>query len=126
MAAEGIMIEVADGFARIQFLDKEKRGSGLAALIAVGGPELIDVDTRSNTHKTYIVPESIAVEAGLLDPAPTSAPTPEPPPAGAPDDSWTVAQLRDFAAREEIELGAATKKADILAVIAAASAPAQE
>jgi hypothetical protein len=123
MAAEGILVEVVDGFARIQFMDRSKTGSGLAALIAVGGAELIDVDTRSEPRKVYIVPESIAVEAGLLDPAPDAAPIVLP--DGAPDGDWTVIQLREFAAREEIDLGAATKKADILAAIAAASAPQQ-
>jgi hypothetical protein len=68
--AEGILAEVEDGFARIQFLDPSKRGPALAKLIEVGGPELIDVDTRSNPRKTYIVPESIAQDAGLLEAAP--------------------------------------------------------
>lgn len=68
--AEGILAEVEDGFARIQFLDPSKRGAALAKLIEVGGPELIDVDTRSNSRKTYIVPESIAQDAGLLEVAP--------------------------------------------------------
>jgi hypothetical protein len=69
--AEGILAEVEDGFARIQFLDKSKVGPSLARLIELGGPELIDIDTRSNPRKTYIVPESIAQEAGLLEAAPT-------------------------------------------------------
>lgn len=65
--ADGIQIEVEDGVARIEFLDKSKRGDALAALIAAGGPGLIDVDT-SGTRKTYIVPESIAEQAGLMEP----------------------------------------------------------
>lgn len=64
--AEGISVEVENGFARVEFLDKSKRGDGLAALIRAGGPGLIDVDT-SGARKTYIVPESIAEEAGLID-----------------------------------------------------------
>lgn len=71
--AEGILAEVEDGFARIQFLDKSKVGPSLAKLIELGGPELIDIDTRSNPRKTYIVPESIAQEAGLLE---VTLPTP--------------------------------------------------
>lgn len=74
MSVEGLQIEVADGFARIEILDGSKRGDTLAALLAVGGSGLVDVDT-SGTRKTYIVPESIAEQAGLLstpiqDPAP--------------------------------------------------------
>lgn len=65
MAEKGIQVEVADGFARIEFLDKELRGATLTKLLEAGGPGLIDVDT-SGTRKTYIVPESIARDAGLI------------------------------------------------------------
>lgn len=68
--AEGILAEVENGFARIQFLDKSKVGPSLAKLLELGGPGLIDIDTRSNPRKTYIVPESIAQDAGLLEVAP--------------------------------------------------------
>ena len=64
--AEGISVEVEGGFARIEFLDKSKRGDGVAALLRAGGPGLIDVDT-SGARKTYIVPENIAEEAGFID-----------------------------------------------------------
>lgn len=42
-------------------------------------------------------------------------------PAGTPDDTWTVAQMRDYADDHNINLHGATKKADILATIEAAS-----
>ncbi|MEV6555875.1 hypothetical protein AB0M22_09175 [Nocardia sp. NPDC051756] len=38
-------------------------------------------------------------------------------PDDEPSESWTVAQLRAHAERREIDLGDATKKADILAAI---------
>jgi hypothetical protein len=66
MSTDGIQIEVADGFARIEFLDKSKRGETLAKLIDVGGPGLIDIDT-GGARKTYIVPESVAQDAGLIN-----------------------------------------------------------
>lgn len=66
--ADGIAIEVEGGFARIEFLDRTKRGDALAALLRVGGPAMIDVDTRSGPRKVYVVPESIAIEAGLIAP----------------------------------------------------------
>lgn len=140
--AEGIQVEIIDGFAHVQFLDREKAGPALDTLIKIGGPELIDIDTRSNSRKTYIVPEGVAKDAGLLDdsepeqtpaeaepeaPAePEQAPA-EPPqvPEGEPSESWTVAQLKDYAGREEISLTGAEKKADILAVIQAATRPAE-
>ena len=114
--AEGILAEVENGFARIQFLDASKRGPALAKLIELGGPELIDIDTRSNPRKTYIVPESIAAEAGLLEDAPSLLVVP-PYPEGEPNDSWTVPQLRAYAGARGISLGEATKKADILLVL---------
>lgn len=64
---EGVQVEIEDGFARIEFLDKSKRGAVLAELLRVGGPGLIDVDT-GGTRKTYIVPESVAIDAGLIEP----------------------------------------------------------
>ena len=112
--AEGIYAEVADGFARIQFMDKSLVGDGLARLLAIGGPGLIEVDTRTGARKIYIVPESIAQDAGLLEAAPVEKLYPE----GDPSDAWTVPQLREYAEAKGIALGEATKKADILAVLA--------
>ncbi len=40
-------------------------------------------------------------------------------PAGEPSESWTVPQLRAYAQDKGIDLGEATKKADILAAITA-------
>lgn len=38
-------------------------------------------------------------------------------PQGAPEKSWTVAQLKAWASEHAVDLGEATKKDDILAVI---------
>ncbi|MGV9818418.1 hypothetical protein [Nocardia xishanensis] len=43
------------------------------------------------------------------------------PDAEKPSDSWTIAQLSTYADAHSIDLGEATKKADILAVIQAAT-----
>lgn len=121
--AEGIEVEVIDGFAHIQFLTREAKGNGLAALLEAVGPGVIDVDTRSNPRKTYIVPEGTAAEAGLIDGEPVvEAPVTG---EGEPSLDWTVAQLLAFAQVHAIDLGGATKKADILAAIQAAQAPAE-
>jgi hypothetical protein len=68
--SEGIQVEVEGGFARIEFLHPSKYGNTLTALLEAGGSGLIDVDT-SGTRKTYIVPESVAQQAGLLSGATT-------------------------------------------------------
>lgn len=62
----GIEAEVAGGFARVTFTDPAQRGRTLAALLRAGGPGLIDVDT-SGRRTAYVVPESIAQQAGVLD-----------------------------------------------------------
>ncbi|MBF6070148.1 hypothetical protein [Nocardia farcinica] len=69
---EGIAIEVQDGAARIEFLDGSLRGETLARLLEVGGPHAIRVETRGGDRKGYIVPEHVAVSAGLLTPPKTS------------------------------------------------------
>ncbi|MBF6315043.1 hypothetical protein [Nocardia farcinica] len=42
--------------------------------------------------------------------------------SGEPSEAWTIAQLQAYADARDIDLGDATKKADILAAIAAAKA----
>lgn len=67
----GIAVEVADGFAVIEFVDKAKRGPALDALIKFGGPATVEKLSRekgSNTPR-YRVPEGNAREVGLLDDA---------------------------------------------------------
>ncbi|MGW4325447.1 hypothetical protein ACWEKR_06100 [Nocardia sp. NPDC004573] len=49
--------------------------------------------------------------------APVEEAEPEPGLVGEPSDSWTVAQLQAYAKANEIDLGDATKKADILVAI---------
>lgn len=118
--AEGILAEVIDGFAHIQFLDPSKKGPALTTLLELFGPGVIDVDTRSGSRKIYIVPEGDAYEAGLLDDAPEPEPVVEQLyPEGEPSDSWTVAQLKEYAEAKGIDLTGADKKADILAVVKA-------
>lgn len=72
--AEGIYAEVEDGFARLQFLDPAVKHAAMAKLLELAGPGLIDVDTRTGSRKIYIVPESIAQQAGLLEVVPEPKP----------------------------------------------------
>ncbi|MFC9892116.1 hypothetical protein ACFVMC_00340 [Nocardia sp. NPDC127579] len=50
-------------------------------------------------------------------------PEPEAYPEGEPSDTWKVTELQAYAKAKGIDLGEATKKADILAAITAASRP---
>lgn len=65
---EGVEVEVGEGFAWLTPLSGADRSAMLGQLLAAseGDPSLIEVDT-SGTHRTYIVPESIAQEAGYVD-----------------------------------------------------------
>lgn len=88
-----------------------------AALAGVGSagarPE------QPTSRNTYVGATPAAAVMAVPGPATTVKP-PAPAAAGDPDPSWTVAELRQFAADNGIDLGEATKKTDILAAITAA------
>lgn len=63
--SDGVIVEVDSGFARIEFTDARARGRGVAALLAAGGAGLVDTDT-SGRRVRYVVPESVASDAGLI------------------------------------------------------------
>lgn len=67
MTQTGVEVVVSDGFATIDFIDRELRGPALARLIDIGGPDSIEPLTRRGPRKRYRVPEGNAREAGLLD-----------------------------------------------------------
>lgn len=67
---EGISVAVENGFATIEFLDKSLRGATIQKLIDAGGAQHIAVDT-GGTRFSYVVPEGIARDAGLVDVAAT-------------------------------------------------------
>lgn len=47
-------------------------------------------------------------------------------PQGDPDESWTLAQLNEYATQNSVDLGGATRKADILDALLAAQMDAEE
>jgi hypothetical protein len=64
--AHGIEVDIQDGIAELAFADHTVRGQALTALHEVGGPDCVVVDS-GGTRRTYVVPESIAADAGLID-----------------------------------------------------------
>lgn len=64
---EGIIATVDNGFATLDFVDRDLRGPALAELISIGGPESVETLSRSGPRRQYRVPEGNAREAGLLD-----------------------------------------------------------
>lgn len=65
--AEGVIAEVVDGVATLEFSDPAKKGPALARLLEIGGPGSIQTLTREGPRRRYRVPEGNAAEAGLLD-----------------------------------------------------------
>lgn len=63
----GVIAEVVDGYATLDFLDPALRGPALNRLLGIGGPGSIKTVTREGPRRKYIVPEGNAVAAGLLD-----------------------------------------------------------
>jgi len=68
----GVIAEVVDGVATVEFADADARVQALTRLLDVGGPESIQVDTRSGRRRKYVVAEGHARAAGLLDGPPSS------------------------------------------------------
>lgn len=105
----GVHVEIDGPDAYVQFVDPALRGPSLARLLAVGGPESIEVNTRSGPRTVYRVPEGNAREAGLVDGADTPA-EPSAPVSGdaggsesatatdgGPDATWSRQQLNEYA-----------------------------
>jgi hypothetical protein len=63
----GVEVFVEDGFATIDFTDRDKRAEGLSALLKNTPPGLVQTVSRTGPRRQYRVPEGNAREAGLLD-----------------------------------------------------------
>ena len=61
---EGVISEVVDGFATIDFVDGSLKGAALARLMDIGGPASIQTITREGPRRKYRVPEGNAAQAG--------------------------------------------------------------
>jgi hypothetical protein len=95
------------------------------ALLDIAEKQGIDSTLIRTTMDGYYVPVSVAkeYEEGLGAPE-FEAGEEEAPAEGTltPDETWKVAELKVFAQDNKVDLGDATKKADILAAIRTATA----
>lgn len=90
----GVEVLVEDGFATIDFVDRSKKGPGLAKLLEHTPPEFIETLTRSGPRRMYRVPEGNARLAGLLDDGNDDAPYPD----GEPSEEWKRPEFDAYAA----------------------------
>lgn len=117
---KGVEVEVGDGFATVDFVDRALKGPALARLHRIGGPDTVEVLTREGPRRKYRVPEGNARAAGLIDGAAVATPAAGATTAGdedAPGPTWRVDDLRAFAGKHDIALGDARTKPEILDVI---------
>lgn len=101
MSTEGIVVEVEDGIARIEFEDKSLKGVTVGLLTDIAGPHGVKVDT-GGTRRTYIVTEAVAFEAGLLDAAPVEVAADAPAEIEVPGGNGSRAEWAAFLDAKEI------------------------
>jgi len=117
------MTSIPDGYGIIAGRNRATAQAAIAAAIAA------DVDPREvvSTGEGYIVPlavlEAYTAAAGgtsVGDDTEDAAAVPASPVADAPTEEWKNADIKEWALAHDVDLGDATKKADMLAAIAAA------
>ena len=104
-----------DGYGLVGPKNADTARALLAAAEAVGEPAYVVRTTIGG----YIAPVKVVkkYEEGLG--APKEEPVEEDEKSDFPDDSWKVADIKTWATAHEVDLGDATKKADLLAAIQA-------
>lgn len=123
MPIEGVSVEVADGEARIEFVDKSIKGAVIGELAELAGRHGIRLDS-GGTRRTYIVAESVAVAAGLVDPAePEDAPEPE---IRIPTRNGSKAQWEAWLDHNVMEYPETASRDDLIAIWDAAQEPPKE
>jgi hypothetical protein len=103
-----------EGYAFVSPRTPDTARALLAAAEAIG----VESWNVRTTTGGYYVPVAVSkrYEQSLSEPVVEA----EPEGPSVPDESWKVADLKAFAQDNEVDLGDATKKADILAVIRSA------
>lgn len=111
-------------FDRLNVLAAPMSSTALLDIADFMDPEIRHVDEIEDPDggaaTIYAVPGEMKVDPG----APTvvysdGGPVESPQAEAEPTDAWTVPRLQEYAAAKKIDLGDATKKADILAAIQA-------
>lgn len=99
-----------------------RSGEVARALLDLADKRGFDPSVVRATIGGYYVPVDVAkdYEQTLGAPAPQDEPEEEDEKSDFPDDSWKVADIKEWASAHEVDLGDATKKADILAAIRSA------
>lgn len=109
-------MSIPDGWTYIEGRDGYRARALLMAADDVGLPQ----ESVQAQRGGYLVPDAVAeaYEKGQATPVEDEQSTDEPVKV-VPDDSWKNADIEAYAADNGIDLGGATKKADMLAAIAA-------
>ena len=121
------MTNIPEGYGFVAGRSRENAKRILAAAKAAG----VDVALVQTTLDGYLAPEAAVREYEGKNFEKSDTPEPfegepgpggeEPPAEAVPDESWKNAAIVDYAAHHEIDLGGATKKADMLSAISAAT-----
>jgi hypothetical protein len=96
--------------------------SGEVARTLLGLADKMNLDraaVRATIGGYYVPPALVEAYEKSLGAAPVEDEQ-EPEKSDFPDESWKVADIKEWAAAHEVDLGDATKKADILAAIRSA------
>lgn len=110
------MTNIPDGYGFVAGRSRENAKAILAAAEKAG----VDVSLVTTVADGYLAPEA-AVEAFENRNQPTQEKAPSKESTGAPDESWKNADIEQYAEENGIDLGGATKKADMLSAISAAT-----
>lgn len=104
-------------------IDGRSRATAEALLAAADKVGVQPYEVRT-TIRGYVVPDAVAAEynrmlAGKTEPV-EEVPAEGPSGEDAPDETWKNDEIKAWAEAHEVDLGGATKKADMLAAIQAA------
>lgn len=112
------MTNIPDGWGFISGRSAETARAALDAADAAG----YEASAVLTTHDGYLVPESVAraYEKAL------GAPDADPEVEKTPDESWKNDEIKTWAEEHDVDLGDATKKADMLAAIRTADTKEKE
>jgi hypothetical protein len=113
------MTDIPDGYGFVAGRSRENAKAILAAAKAAG----VDVNLVQTVMGGYIAPEAAVTEfenSNFDAPQPVKEEEVESSGDAAPDESWKNADIKAWAEDHGVDLGDATKKADMLAAISVA------